>query len=380
VSGARVSSAEQGGLALLRIEADDMPAAHAALGAQLRAAIADVVERRLAATGAAELRAQLETMRQSRAHLERKAGAAALPAALRRALQSYLQALAAWAQGADLAALRPLAQRRGAACSADDLALWLQDDNTGCQTGVLRAGDGSVLLWHTEEDTIGYFDRPRLVEMQIGPARLGAFLYPYLLPGPAFGWCPRGLLAYDSLSVRRSAGGGTPTSTLSWILWSAQGELEPHATALALTPFLDGGAFTLVTRGERGVTAQVLEVGGELAVVAALADVPFAHRLQVNMVSEQAGALAALETLEEADRKPYRERLARSARQLEACAPEEAALQAMLASDEGGEWAFANADVVAHLVARVSQERLALQIGVGPARAGAGFAASFVLA
>jgi hypothetical protein len=200
-----------------------------------------------------------------------------------------------------------------------------------------------------------------------------------LLPGPAFGWYARGLLAYDTLSVRRSLGGGTPTSTLSWLLWSAQGELEPLPTAQALAPFLDGGAFTLVERGERGVTAQVLEVGGELAVASALADAPLARRLQVNMVSEQAGALAALETLDEEERAPYVERLARSARQLEACAPDEAALQAMLASREGGDWAFANGDVVAHLVARVSREQLALQVGVGPAGA-AGFATGYVLA
>lgn len=375
---ARVSRDERAGLERLHIEAGDWAAAHAALGAALRDAIAGVVARRLIATDAGALRAQLESIRLSRAHLERRAGAGGVPAALRRALQAYLQALAAWAQGADLDALRPLAQRHGAACSADDLALWLQDDNTGCQTGVLRAADGAVLLWHTEEDTIGYFDRARLVEMQVGEARAGAFLYPYLLPGPAFGWWSRGLLAYDTLSVRRSEG-GTPTSALSWLLWSAQGELEPLATAQALVPFLDGGAFTLVARSERGVTAQVVEVGGELALGSTLGTAAGARRLQVNMASDDAQALAAIETLDGAGRAPYRERLARTARQLDACAPDEAALRAMLASDEGGTWAFANPDVVGHLVARVSDAELALHVGVGPAQPSSGFAASFVV-
>jgi hypothetical protein len=376
---ARVSSAEQGGLILLRIEASDLAAAHTALGEQLRAAIARVVELRLAATGAELLREQLETIRKSRAHLERCAAAASLPAALRAALHAYLEALSAWARGADLAALRPLAERHGVICSADDLALWLQDDNTGCQTGVVRDVDGSVLLWHTEEDTIGYFDQPRLLELSIGATRLGAFLYPYLMPGPAFGWWPHGLLAYDTLSVRRSAG-GTPTSVLSWLLWSAQGELEPLATARALSPFLDGGAFTLVARGARDVSAEVVEVGGEFTLGFALGAAPEARRLQVNMVSKQTHALAALETLDEAGRVPYRERLARSARQLDARMPDEAALSAMLASRDGGEWAFANDDVVAHLVARVSRDRLALHVGVGPADGGTGFAVSLELA
>jgi hypothetical protein len=366
---------QQAGLELIEIEAADWPAAHAALGAQLRQPIARVIERRLAATSAEDLRVQLETIRASRTHLERKAAAA--PDTLHRALHVYLASLAAWAQGADLAALCPLAERHGAAFGADELALWLQDDNTGCQTGVLRASDGTVLLWHTEEDTIGYFDRARIVEMQVGSARRGAFLYPYLMPGPAFGWWTRGLLAYDTLSVRRSESGGTPTSTLSWLLWHAQGELEPLGTARALAPFLDGGAFTLVARGDGGVTAQVVEVGGELAVSSVLGAAPGARCLQVNMVSSR--ALAAIETLDDAGRAPYRERLERAEKQLAARAADEAALQAMLASGEGGEWAFANPDVVAHLVARVSREELTLRVGVGPAQLAAEFAASFVV-
>jgi hypothetical protein len=43
-----------------------------------------------------------------------------------------------------LAAFEPLGQI--------DLAMFLQNDCTGCQTGMYRAQDGSVVLWHTEED------------------------------------------------------------------------------------------------------------------------------------------------------------------------------------------------------------------------------------
>ncbi len=380
MSGTSVTTAEQGGLETLRIDADDLPSAHAALGEQLRAAIAGVVEQRLANHSAAELTAQLRAIRLSRAHLERRAAAASLEPALRRAIRDYLTTLAAWARGADLGSLRYLARRSGATWSAEDIALWLQDDNTGCQTGVVRDHDGSVLLWHTEEDTIGLFDRARLVQMNVGAAQLTAFLYPYLMPGPAFGWHARGLFAYDTLSVRRTAGGGTPTSALSWILWSTQGELAPLSTASALAPFLDGGAFTVVQREADGtVSANVIEAGGTVAVGSSLSSSPGARRLQVNMVSAQASELAPLETLADAERAPYVERLARSGRHLDACTPNEAALSAMLASREGGEWAFANEDVVAHLIARVSADEITLGVGVGAAGPAGGFAASYVL-
>jgi hypothetical protein len=365
-------------LEIVRIAAPDLPAAHAALGETLRPAIGAVVERRLAQATADELASQLRTVRGSRAHLERRAAEPGLSARLCQALNSYLSSLDAWADAAGLELLRPLTDRSGCRWTSRELAFWLQDDNTGCQTGLARARDGSVLLWHTEEDTIGFFDRPRLLELTLGESQLGAFLYPYLLPGPAFGWHRHGLIAFDTLSVRRTAQGGTPTSAFSWMLWSMQGELPPMESARALCPFLDGGAFTVVERGAGLPDAQVIEVAGDRVAVERLSEATGARRLQVNMACARHPELCALELLDDAARAPYLERLERAARLLDACDGEldEAALQHVLASREGGEWAFANDDVVAHLVARVGCAQMALNVGVGPARAGSEYAAS----
>ncbi len=53
-----------------------------------------------------------------------------------------------------------------------ELALVLQHDNVGCQTGMYRYASGGVQLWHTEEDVDrksgSRFDQLRVARFQIG--------------------------------------------------------------------------------------------------------------------------------------------------------------------------------------------------------------------
>ena len=129
-------------------------------------------------------------------------------------------------------------------------ALWAQDDNAGCQTGMLRRGGGSVVLWHTEEDTIGFLDAPRVAVFSIGAEERGAFVYPYLLPGPAFGWGAGQLHAVDSLHTRRDETlGGTLSGVASWLVWRIGRAMDARDVLLSLVPFVDGCAIHVVGSG-----------------------------------------------------------------------------------------------------------------------------------
>ena len=197
------------------IAAASIVEAHRALGAAIARPARAAIAKRLASRSSAALARELDGARSSLGFLEARGGqpARAVPEAVRRAVDEHVASLDAWADGAGLARL---AKRHGA--RAIELAAWAQDDSGGCQTGALRLASGDVLAWHTEEDTIGLFDEPRVVTMRVGGVARSAFLYPYLLPGPAFGWQRDRFHAVDTLHVdRRRTGAGALTSVASWL-------------------------------------------------------------------------------------------------------------------------------------------------------------------
>jgi hypothetical protein len=367
-----VSAAADGAppIAILTLRAPTAEAAHGELGAALGAVIRDVAQRRCSAVSAEVLHGQLATALRVRKHLEGLWARAAMPDILHEHLGLYLRCLRAWADAAELSRVLPAQEVEGAPFTAFDLALFLQDDNTGCQTGCVRGGEGQVLLFHTEEDTVGYFDRPRIVHMDVAGVRRSALLYPYLLPGPAFGWNAQGVFAYDTLNLQRTEQGGTPTSTWSWLCWWMAGQLSLAATAQALVPFLDGGALVHVGRGPRGITVEQVEVGRGHVHRSLLVEAPGTRHMQVNMLSSGAAAMGALELYDAAGREPYVQRLARGDAALAGlCArPSVATMLQMLSGTDGGTWAFSNADVVAHFVAEVRTDGMTLHVGAGAAR------------
>jgi hypothetical protein len=361
---------ERPAIDILTFRAPTAEAAHGALGAALGEAIRDVAQRRCNAVSSDVLLGQLATALRVRKHLEGLLVRAATPDLLRTHLGLYLRCVGAWADAAELTRVLPVHEVLGTPFTAFDLALFLQDDNTGCQTGCLRGPDGQVLLFHTEEDTVGYFDRPRIVHMDVAGVRRSAFLYPYLLPGPAFGWNAQGVFAYDTLNLERTEQGGTPTSTWSWLCWWMGAQISLADAARALTPFLDGGALVHVLRGPLGIVVEQVEVGGLHVHRSLLVEAPGMRHVQVNILSAGAAELGGLELYDAAGREPYVQRLARGEAALAGlCArPSVASMLQMLGGTDGGTWAFSNADVVAHFVAEVRVDGMALHVGAGAAR------------
>jgi hypothetical protein len=358
------------------LRASSLPAAHAALGALVARPARSAVAARIAATKPAVLAEQIACARASRAFLERRASVgprAGTPAAVKAAVAEYVECLDAWSAAVGLG---PCAARcphvGGQPVSAGDLALWMQDDNSGCQTGLVRRPDGSVLLWHTEEDTIGYFDKPRVVSIEVGGVTRSAFLYAYLLPGPAFGWQRDQIHAVDSLVMRREgAPVGAFTSAAAWLIWRLGPEVPAREALRALSPYVDGCVIHVARPGERAAFAESHEIGGRHVVSLRLPQRAGAARLQVNLVSRPESPLAPEEEVSSRSRGRYSRRARRMEEDLARLAqrgtPDGARILRMIASRRGGGFAYANLDVKAHCVAEIDPDGVAIHVGSGAA-------------
>ncbi len=365
------------GAARLSIVAPTLADAHCQLGQRLRAVIRDVVTRRMHSTNSAALAEQIALARRCRTHLlnlaARRANSHGRSDVLALAIVEYFSCLAAWGNAAGLErSAQRAASVDGQTISAADLAFWLQDDNTGCQTGMLRLADASVLFWHTEEDTIGYFDRARIVSFQIGEQQLHSLIYPYLIPGPAFGWSPGVFQAIDSLHVRRAPSDvGCPTCVASWLTWRLAGQLPPRRVLLALRPFVDACAINVIDVRTRQVTATIHEIGHRHVCSRSLPRVAGAWQFQPNAVSESATPLLADEALPLGERARYDARTQRTcvavSKVLASGVPTADDIVQLLASRRGGSYAYANADVKTHCVGQASPGRIELYAAPGAA-------------
>jgi hypothetical protein len=371
------SLAHRARLGPIQIEAITAPSlveAHAELGVRVSEAARWAIAGRLAATPGETLAQQITSIRACRAFMEGRAADERVATPVRHALAELLACLDAWSRplGLDpcLDGRPPIDGRR---LSAEDLALWAQDDNTGCQTGMLRQRDGSVLVWHTEEDTIGFLDRPRLAAITVGGEERCAFLYPYLLPGPAFGWRAGQFHAVDSLHARRAQPfEGTLSGVASWLVWRLGLEADTAEVLRALAPFVDGCAVHVARSGAGGVSAETHEMAGRALVSRRLGARSGAVTLQVNAVSRSTGPLAREEDMRQGSRILYERRLermragvARVLAQPGGYVPQD--VLRMLASRRGGSYAYANADVKAHAVAHVSASGIEVHVESGPA-------------
>ena len=357
-----------GPLHTLHLPGPGLAEMHRQLGEEVRPQAQSILARRLEALNAAgALPERLRLLRRSWLLAQEKADrlrGCSLPV-LRRvgaALAEYLDCLVAWAQGAGLAG--GPADRDGI-----ELALLLQNDLSGCQTGVYRLADGSVALWHSEEDAEAApgsrFDRLRIAEFALprGEGTLHSFIYPDLLPGPAFNWREDGFLqAVDTLIVKGPlVSCGLLANSLAWVTlrlgvagdpalhWGA----DPAQCIDALSPFIDAYAITTVHPAASGVRAVRSEFAAGYRHTVELGAAAGSYLFQANVFSLESGSLFA-SIPPGSDPAPYQERLRRTQRLLRRLQnPTPHTFRRLLCSRLGGDYAYANPDVKAAFVGHV---------------------------
>ncbi len=372
-----------GPLVFLDFSTLPLEVAHYRLGREVGSQLHRWLSNKLSEWDANEFNNAVRQARCSASVLSEKTQDKDTPMEIREALADYRSCIAAWTRGAALDEFIDEAlmnhQVDDERVLPLDLAFMLQNDTTGCQTGVVRAKSGNVLLWHTEEDVeeeIGSrFDRLRIVAFgvpnDISEVRVYAFVYPDLLPGVAFGWRTDGFVqAVDSLFLRPQSC-GMLANIAAWISLRLGSHVSQESIIAALAPFHDGCALTTSSASFDGVTAQKTEFGGEYRLSTALDKQSGSKLFQVNVFSQRDASIAlGGEAIGPSGRWPFDKRIERTQRSLSKQTFENDALPdlfRLLCSRGGGAYAYANGDVKAHVACCVSRERLELWLGPGPA-------------
>jgi hypothetical protein len=377
--------ARLGPLVFLDLTAYDLVTAHRKLGEQVRPAVLGILRRKLEGGDAPVLAQKIRQGRACRARLEHMGTDERLDERVRSGLAEYLDCLSAWSEGAALEGFAHphlAAAVDGQRISALDLALFLQNDNVGCQTGLYRLADGSVILWHAEEDvTEGRFDKLRIAEFSLpgGPetVHLKAFIYPDLLPGPSFAWRSDGYAqAIDTILLKSPPAlpQGMLANVAAWLAlrlgpaWAGGDWLE------ALSPFYDGYALNVLYHRHGQAHGVKFEFAAGHILPYTLQPEAGNWLFQVNIFCQRENrALRAIENLSLRSTRFYERRMQRTAQELDARPPalsagdEMAFFYRLLASRAGGEAAYANSDVMAHFVLRLAPGEMEAWVGAGPA-------------
>ena len=378
-----------GKLIFLDFSGSDLAQAHQELGAHVRNQVHKLLRHRLNGLQEDQLRELIQQTRMCHSTLLDRSKSRKVNPVIRSAIQQYLVCLDAWADGAALSGfVHPRLEHQKSdlsPVSARDLALLLQHDNTGCQTGLYRQKDGSVILWHTEEafgsEPGGQFDQLRIASFRAGNGNssvmMNAFIYPDLLPGPAFGWRSDGFAqAVDALLLKPfpQLEGGVLANVASWITLRLGPAVNAQEVIEALGPFQDGYALNIVYSKRGQVYAKKVEFASNLIFPYLLGETPGEFLFQVNVFSQrQRLDLLKLENISLENRKTFEQRIRRTKRVLKCREPGASSSEELrfffdlLASRIGGEWAYANADLKAYFLNRVSQTGMEIWLGPGAA-------------
>ena len=304
---------------------------------------------------------------------------------IRQALSEYVDCLNGWARGAQLSTFHHKhvdhAREQGESVGAVELALLLQNDSAGCQSGACRGADGSTYLWHTEEDVDkqgqARFDKLRLASFSVQNGRrraqLFSFIYPDLMPGPAFNWRSDGFVQLvDSLHVKHNHDGCRLLANIvTWISLRLGNQVSLAEIVASLAPYIDGYAILAAYQKDGRIHVEKVEFADDQIISTGLGRSEGDALLQVNVVSHKDSALARMvEELSPAARSMYEKRLQRTEKAIKGFSPSgdwPAFLRGLLASRTGGEDAYANLIVKAYFLAEMNTAALNLWAGNGPA-------------
>lgn len=204
----------------------------------------------------------------------------------------YIASIEAWAKGAEITL---------------EEALLLQNDNVGCQTFAIRGNNNEIFIGHTEEEINDErIDKARWLTFKVADQERQAFIYPDLLPGPAFSFANGCFMAVDALfclaSNKQKKEGGFLANAAVWMLWRSGDQELAEEIIQSVGPFYDGYAINLLYLDQGKPTAKTLEFIGESpAIVRKLGEQIGDTNIQVNCSS--VGAIKDLRPYEDLDEK-----------------------------------------------------------------------------
>jgi hypothetical protein len=376
-----------GNIEFLDFRGLDLVNAHQELGKDVRLQVQKILRKKLDELDEEQLSSQARLVRQCRKTIEDKISSLSIDHQIRDGLKKYLACLSAWSMGAELNEFQHQRLQSfsidGTSISSEDLALLLQNDNTGCQTGIYREQNGSIVLWHTEEDEEEpgiRFDKLRIAFFQktenSQSKEISAFIYPEILPGPAYCWHSDGYVqAIDSLYLKQNHQKNCIFANIAtWITFLLGKDLPQEEIIKSLSPFVDGYALTAVQRNSSTVSAKIIEFAGDKVNMSSLADSAGSYLFQVNLVSNKSDPIAmSYQEIDEENRRYYNDRVDRTNRVMKSIKPPPNSLRwffRLIASRLGGDGAYANEYVKSYFIYKMSINEVEIWIGAGPALIG----------
>lgn len=374
-----------GEVVFLEFENSDIVTAHQRLGKEVKEQVHKILNRKLNKLSYEEIVDQIRLVRRCRSTITEKSISPRIDGRIRRALSEYLACLSAWSDGIQLSGFQHYRLRglivENEPISPDDLALLLQNDNPGCQTGVYREEDNSVTLWHTEEDVEedfgSRFDKLRVVSFSVSEndraEKINAFVYPDLLPGPAYCWRNNDFVqAVDALFLKQNTrNNGMLANVATWTTLRLGKKVEPKEVIEALGPFIDGYALTVVQEKDGHVLASKIEFADDQMLTTLLDRSTGSFLFQVNVFSKRDASIAiTYENIDWNARKSFEERITRTECALRTVRTPNDVLPCLfrlLSSRLGGHDAYANAHVKSYFLNKVSNKGMEIWIGAGPA-------------
>jgi hypothetical protein len=380
------NNGQLGEIAFLDFRTLDIVAAHRRLGQEVQRQARKMLLAKLHTLSQEQLVQQVQLAKRCKLALHDRISTLTIDGKIRNAIREYLSCIAAWSEGIQLhrfqhPQIRHL-RRLGTSVSGDELALLLQNDEVGCQTGVRRNEDGSAILWHTEEDVEepgSRFDHLRIaafrVEMQCGFEDVYTFIYPDLLPGPAYSWRSDNFVqAIDSLYLKQDIENGSMFANIAgWLMLRLGKAVEPIDVIKALFPYVDGYALIVVREKAGKVLAEKLEFAGDQILRETLGFESGDFLFQVNVFSDRDSELAKThEDIDQDERRYYQERQRRTERMLKkngvfTGGNELSCAFRLLSSRLGDDYAYANSSVKSWFIAQISSVETRVRFGPGAA-------------
>ncbi len=200
------------------------------------------------------------------------------------------------------------------------LFLALQEDEVGCQTGVYRERDGSVILWHTEEDyeqTPGErFDQLRLFSFRAADQRIATgFIYPDLLPGPTFGWHGNDFMqAIDTLHIKPvDFEDALMPNALAWLSLYLGTQVTREELSRSLGPFQGGYSLTALSKTGSKVGVEKIEFANADHTISHLESDAGCYLFQTNVIADLSLPIGVQEQTSPESRAWNEARMARTA-------------------------------------------------------------------
>lgn len=354
--------------------------AHRALGNAVKDQVYKIIKNKFNELGAEKIEKDLATANDILSSLEQKINDRSIDEIVRHSLHEYLICLHAWADGLQLNAyinhLLELESYQQFELTPIQLALFLQNDMTGCQTGMYRHEDGTISLWHTEEDFEpapgSRFDKLRIMKFRNNENEFYSFIYPDLLPGPAFNWRSDFYVqAVDALFFKEiPVSNGILANIACWVKLLLGNSISLQDVISQLSPFIDGYSINVICLDGEKILGSKIEFIADTYLTAELKAEPGSFVFQVNILTDGNSKLSEMhEDKALSSRHLYKQRIYRTKKILKRYLPTNSLgyFRRLMSSRIGGEFAYANEDVKSYFIAHLGKYDLNIEIGIGPA-------------